>query len=434
MPSRLVPKPFNDQERIEALQALAILDTPREVTFDRITRLAAAVMRTPIALVSLVDEDRQWFKSCHGVDLESTPREIAFCAHAIMSDEVLVVRDATKDPRFQDNPFVNGEAHLRFYAGAPLITRDKFRLGTLCVIDTESREEVTSQQLSLLKDLAMMVSEAIESRQAVRHASDVLSQQLAAATALANAGEGAKARLMAMLGHELRTPLNAIIGFSEVLSAQIFGPLGNAAYKEYAEHIRDSGQHLLGLIGTLLNYAGCDRGEIALSDDLFDPYDVVEGCVGMMSERARKAGVKLTAMPASGPPWLRADRNQAVQMLLDLIGNAIKFNRRGGKVDVSASLMDDRIVFIVADNGIGIPSDRLEQSCRPFDQLDDGLARRYEGLGLGLPLTERLIELHGGKLELESTEGLGTTASLFFPGWRTVAEAASAPLKAGLGS
>jgi len=434
MSSKLVPKPFNEQERVEALKALAILDTPREIAFDRIARLAAAVMRTPVALISLVDEDRQWFKSCVGVDLESSPREIAFCAHAIMGDDILVVLDATKDPRFRDNPFVTGEAHLRFYAGAPLVTRDKFRIGTLCVLDSEPRTEVTTRELALMNDLAVMAVKEIEGRHLVRHANDVLSQQLAVAEAQASAGETAKANLMAMLSHELRTPLHAIIGFSEVLSAQTMGPLGNPEYKEYAEQIRQSGVHLLGLVGTLLNFASCERGEIALNDDTVDPGQIVAHCVGLMSERARTAQVELASESVPGVPKLLADRNQVIQMLLNLIGNAIKFNRQGGTVKVSANYLEGRVVLTVTDTGIGMAPELLEKSRGAFDQLEAGLARSYEGIGLGLPLTERLIELHGGSLELKSAEGQGTTAAQIFPSWRNAADQADAPLKSSLGS
>ncbi len=419
MSSILIPKPFNERERIEALQALGILDTPPEAAFDRITRLAASVMRVQAAFVSLVDTDRQWFKSCHGVDIASSPREIAFCAHAILKDEALAVLDATKDPRFADNPFVTGEAQLRFYLGMPLTTRDGFRIGTLCVIDGKPRAEVTETERGAMRDLADMTMEAIEGRDAVRYATEVLSQHFSTAQRRAESGETAKANLMAMLGHELRTPLNAIIGFSEVMTGQVFGPLGSSNYIEYAEHIRDSGQHLLGLIETLLNFASCERGEITLIEDEFNLPDVIYGCVGMMSERARNAEIEIGVEAAPDLPALRADRSQVVQMLLNLIGNAIKFSHSGGAVRIIANLVGRRIEIAVVDQGIGMPPDQLEKSRGVFDQLENGLARRFEGLGLGLPLTERLIELHGGTLELQSAGDEGTTAKLTFPKWRS---------------
>jgi len=146
--------PPNERERLEALRSFEILDTQAEEAFDRFTRIAAGVIGAPIALVSLVDEARQWFKSRHGLGAEETTRDLAFCAHAILKDEILVVDDATKDPRFLDNPLVTGAPDIRFYAGAPLKTRDDFNIGTLCVIDQQPRAGLTEAQRQLLSDLA----------------------------------------------------------------------------------------------------------------------------------------------------------------------------------------------------------------------------------------------------------------------------------------
>lgn len=146
--------PANERQRLDALQSFEILDTQAEEAFDRFTRIAAKMIGVPIALVSLVDEARQWFKSRHGIDATETPRDWAFCAYAIQNDDVLVVDDATQDPRFVDNPLVTGFPDIRFYAGAPLRTRDNLNIGTLCVIDQQPRQGLTSDQRELLADLA----------------------------------------------------------------------------------------------------------------------------------------------------------------------------------------------------------------------------------------------------------------------------------------
>jgi PAS domain S-box-containing protein len=146
--------PANERQRLEALHSFEILDTQAEEAFDRFTRIAARMLGVPIALVSLVDEARQWFKSHHGLAAEETPRDWAFCAHAIKDDKILIVDDASKDPRFADNPLVTGVPDIRFYAGAPLRTRDNFNIGTLCVIDPRPRRGLTPDQQELLADLA----------------------------------------------------------------------------------------------------------------------------------------------------------------------------------------------------------------------------------------------------------------------------------------
>ena len=157
------PTPGNEVARLARLRDYGVLDTPAEAAFDRITRLASTMLGVPIALVSLVDADRQWFKSRVGLETTETPRRDAFCAHAILHDAVMVVEDAVQDERFADNPLVVGEPNIRFYAGAPLQTADGFRLGTLCAIDTVPRR-LSNAQMEMLKDLAAIVMDEFELR------------------------------------------------------------------------------------------------------------------------------------------------------------------------------------------------------------------------------------------------------------------------------
>ena len=163
------PIPDHEEERIEALRRYQILDTPPEDAFDRFTRLASAALDMPIALVSLVDRGRQWFKAKQGISAEQTPRDVAFCAHAICDRDVMVVPDATKDPRFADNPLVTGDPHIRFYAGAPLRTRDGYNVGVVCVKDRRPRE-LSPAQRTILVDLAAMIVDQMELRLAGRNA------------------------------------------------------------------------------------------------------------------------------------------------------------------------------------------------------------------------------------------------------------------------
>ncbi|HEY0253522.1 MAG TPA: GAF domain-containing protein, partial [Kofleriaceae bacterium] len=155
------PKPLNEAQRLSALHAFNILDTAPQPSFDRITALASRILDVPIALVSLVDDERQWFKSCIGLGASETSRDVAFCAYAILNPGVLVVSDATEDPRFADNPLVTGEPYIRAYAGAPLVTSHGFALGTLCAIDTRPRR-FTTEQLASLVDLASIVVDEME--------------------------------------------------------------------------------------------------------------------------------------------------------------------------------------------------------------------------------------------------------------------------------
>ncbi|WP_228893199.1 GAF domain-containing protein [Pseudoduganella aquatica] len=163
------PTPPNEAERIAALYALLILDTPREERFDKIVEFAASEFDVPIALISLLDSDRQWFKSCVGLDACETGRDISFCGHAIMRAEIMEVRDAAQDPRFADNPLVTGPPHIRFYAGAPLLLPNGYALGTICLIDTKPRQ-LDDVEMAILSTLRGLVMQELQSQQEASHA------------------------------------------------------------------------------------------------------------------------------------------------------------------------------------------------------------------------------------------------------------------------
>lgn len=156
--------PQNEKERIETLHATGVLDTPQEERFDRLTRMAKRLFNVPIALVSLVDANRQWFKSCYGLNVRETSRDISFCGHAILGDDPFVISDAMEDARFADNPLVTGEPHIRFYAGCPLSTANGQKLGTLCIIDRNPKS-LCAEDIDILKDLAGMVEKELDSYQ-----------------------------------------------------------------------------------------------------------------------------------------------------------------------------------------------------------------------------------------------------------------------------
>ena len=224
-----------------------------------------------------------------------------------------------------------------------------------------------------------------------------------------------KTEFLANMSHELRTPLNAVIGFSDVLSGELFGQLGDRRYREYACDIRESGLHLLKLINDVLDVAKIEHGNIEIADEVVDVGTVVDSCVRLVRERAAAAGVTLAVDLEPDLPTLHADGRRLKQILINLLSNAIKFTPAGGCVTVEAAAEERGFRLSVADTGIGIAAEDLETALRPFGQVDTRLSRKYQGTGLGLPLAKAMAELHGGGIELASAPGRGTTATVWLP-------------------
>lgn len=236
----------------------------------------------------------------------------------------------------------------------------------------------------------------------------------------AESANRAKSQFLANISHELRTPLNAIIGFSSILMNQLFGPLGDGKYMDYAKDINESGTHLLDIINDILDLSKAEAGKLSLNFEEVHIGKVVTKCVTILSERAEKGKITVTTdVPRSLPP-LVVDRLRLIQIILNVLSNAIKFTDEGGKVHIAVSLeeIEDVItgfLISIADTGIGMSEEHLEKAFQSFGQVDGGLNRRYEGTGLGLPLTKKLMDLHHAKIEIHSVLGKGTTVLLHFP-------------------
>jgi len=246
-------------------------------------------------------------------------------------------------------------------------------------------------------------------------------EALRAAKEQAELANRTKSEFLANMSHELRTPLNAIIGFSELIENQVFGPVGSEKYLEYAKDIQTSGEHLLELINDILDLSKIEAGKLELDDEEIDVAKVLESCEMLVRERAEGGGVALRRKVANDLGHLRADKRKLKQILINLLSNAIKFTPEGGRVDVRARV-DHRgdMVISVADTGIGIAPEDISKAMAPFSQVDTTLSRKYEGTGLGLPLTKSLVEMHGGTLDLASSLGEGTTVTVRLPAERVI--------------
>ncbi len=240
----------------------------------------------------------------------------------------------------------------------------------------------------------------------------------------------AKSEFLANMSHELRTPLNAINGFSEIMVGEMFGALGDARYKEYAQDILNSGQHLLALINDILDMSKIEAGKMNLRFEPIALEDVAEDAIRLVRNRAEAAGLELS-LELPPLPDLEADYRALKQVLLNLLSNAIKFTPRGGRIALRAEIRHDvlgeRVRASVKDTGIGIGADEIVRLARPFEQIENQHSKTQQGTGLGLALTKSLVEMHGGALDIESEPGQGTTVSFTLP----VRQAAVLPASTG---
>jgi signal transduction histidine kinase len=273
---------------------------------------------------------------------------------------------------------------------------------------------------------AQRMREHIVELETTQQALEQTSGELTVALKAAQAASASKSAFLASMSHELRTPLNAVLGFSEAMQQELFGPLGSPRYKEYLGSIHGSGSHLLSLINDILDIARTDAGRGELQEEVFDPARQVTDTIAMMSGQAAKAKVTLMGDIAPDLPCLRGDQRRIRQILLNLVSNAVKFTPSGGKVMVRALETEQGFVLRVTDTGIGIAHSDFHKALEPFGQVDSSLARKYDGIGLGLPLTRQMVELHGGTLELDSVVGHGTTVTITLPAWRLVSRAEAA--------
>jgi len=247
-----------------------------------------------------------------------------------------------------------------------------------------------------------------------RQQQTVLARKYEIAKLRAEAANHAKSEFLANMSHELRTPLNAINGFSEIMSSEMFGPLGHPRYKEYANDILSSGQHLLSLINDILDMSKIEAGKLNLRFEPVVVDEVVEDTLRLIRQRAEKAGLKVRVhLPQL--PEITADFRALKQILLNLLTNAVKFTPTGGTLTISAIATETNVHITVADTGIGIARKDMERLARPFEQIENQFSKTKEGTGLGLALTKSLIEMHNGRFEVDSTLGEGTTCTVILP-------------------
>jgi signal transduction histidine kinase/CheY-like chemotaxis protein len=386
------PCPENEPRRLAALRSLDILDSEVEALYDEMTALAAEICEAPISLVSLVDENRQWFKSRHGLAALETPREVAFCAHAILGNDLFEVEDSRCDPRFRDNPLVTGDPHVIFYAGVPLSLGQDLHLGTLCVIDDKPRR-LSDKQRRALKCPARQVEANLRLRQANLELQRV-----------SRVRDG----YVSVMSHELRTPMNGILGITELL----MGSTRENETREQLKLVHECGDTMLSLLNDILDFKKIEAGKLEIDSHPFDPMAMLRGLREIYGRIAEAKGLTLSVAGAGVPASLEGDSTRIRQILANLLSNAVKFTETG-TIGLAARVEPGpdgkiRLAFEVRDEGIGIPASALARLFTPYSQVDASTTRRFGGTGLGLAIVRGLAEGMGGEVAVASEPGKGS--------------------------
>lgn len=378
---------------------MGAMDLRAEPDFDVIAQLAAEICAAPVALVTLVDGGRLWFKARVGTERLHTALNTSFCVHALDAPDLLEIPDTLADARVRDNPLVVGEPNVRFYAGAPLRGPDGTSLGTVCVFGLRPRR-LTEGQRRALRALARHATAEVELRRYAREASG----QAGRAREL----EAIEDRILTTVGHELRTPLSSIRGYLELLLDDT-EPLDPATARQFLEVMQRNSERLLHLVDDMLTAAEFCTGGLSLRLAELDLAGLVGGVVEVSRPLLDHQAVRLSCeLPGAVP--VRAARRPLEQALRHLLLNAVRFTTEG-EVRVRVEPGPAPAV-VVSDTGSGITEADLPRLFDPFYRSASAEVDAVQGAGLGLTVVRAIAEAHGGSVAIESTPGVGTTVRL----------------------
>ena len=382
------PLPSDEEDRLDALYKLNILDTSTDSAFNELVELTAEICQVPIALISLVDETRQWFKAKIGLGIQQTERSVSFCAHAILEEDLFIVNDTLKDDRFFDNPLVTSYPNIRFYAGAPLITEDGYGLGTLCVIDKIPRELTAIQQkaICVLRRHALTLLKLRQQNIELK----ALSEQLDSFNASA--------------AHDLIAPTRRVAGFAQVLMEDYSDQLDYGAI-DLISRMKESASDMKDLVQSLFELSSITRSQ--LKYERVNLSDIVIKFLGELSG----SSTRQLEIDVSPELFVRADLTLTRIVLQNLLKNAWKYsaNRNVARIRFYAELRDGRRWFIVEDNGVGFDMASADKIFMPFQRLH--MQEEFKGSGVGLATVQRIIHRHGGEVTITSEKNEGAKAS-----------------------
>jgi signal transduction histidine kinase len=381
-------KPAQEAERLEALKDYNILDSAPERDFDEIVELASMICETPISVITLIDEARQWFKSKVGLEITETSRDIAFCAHAINSEQVMIVPDATKDKRFVDNPLVTSSPDIRFYAGMPLVTPDGFKLGTLCVIDRKPKN-LLPHQLFALQVLSKQVIKQMELRKKV-YELELMNDT--------------HRKLLSVIGHDLRSPLTSLYGLLELSEKYDLPP---EEFKKKLPEVRQGFIAANALLSNLLDWTTSQFESNGIKQKVVFLRQVVEQVLENNEHQFLQKGNTVDNL-IDTTLQVVADENMLRTIFRNLILNANKFTDNG-RITISTLSVKDWVEICVTDTGIGMDKDQLSKMFN-WDKRSSARGTQGErGSGFGLLVSQEFVENNGGRIRVESSPKQGSS-------------------------
>ena len=394
----IAPKiPHNEAIRSKALKSFSILDTFSEKEFNEITLLASIICETPMSLISIIDGDRQWFKSKVGIDIDETSREISFCGHAILNDgQLFTVEDSRLDERFYDNPLVSGLPNVVFYAGAPLVTSEGLSLGTLCVLDNKPKTLSAMQQkaMEVLSTNIISLFELKKANLLLGEKNIELETQRAELEMFAN-----------VAAHDLRSPLKNISSLTEILVEEYGFKLDDQA-NEMLKLLNSSSTILRSLVDGILNHS--KAGSIMkIKQDEIDLKDFIAEVTKLIDSSGEYIFKTLFENQT-----IVINKIALQQIFINLIINGIKYNNKEHvEITIGFSETDSHYQFYISDNGMGIDKEHQSKIFKIFEIL--GVEDRFgnKGNGIGLSTVKKLIEGLGGAISVDSEIDKGTKVS-----------------------
>jgi signal transduction histidine kinase len=396
------PIPANDTLRLQDLYSLGILDTPEEDEFSDIVELASRICKTPISLISLVDYSRQWFKAKVGINATETPRDISFCGHAIVMDnDFFEVPDAMKDIRFLDNPLVTGEPNIRYYAGVQLISKKGFHIGMLCVNDTKPNK-LTDEQIFALKVLGNHVAKLLDLR-ITKKQSDEKSKKIESQNEVLQ-------RMLSIIAHDVRGPIGSLKQIFELSEANMLDPTSKQELLNLSKFQIDN---VLTLLNNLVEWGKIKLEDRKNGNEHVKVKATVDHEINNISLAATlKNNTVLNLVEESVELHIDPDMLQFI--IRNLLTNANKFTKEG-KIIIFSDRDEQYTKLTLNDTGIGMTKQMVENLLQKNDMVTTPGTNNEKGSGIGFKLIKEFMENIGGKIEITSEVGKGTSVNLYFP-------------------